>query len=96
MARKPPDDLEQFQRFVKRIPHGKMVNMLCDAYWKNQLDATEIRRCFLMTKRGIPMPVIAEPPGIDHGPTTETKARRQVARRRATKSKVRPQRGCRA
>ena len=48
-----PDDLDAFQRFVKAIPKGKMVNLLCDAYWKNQIDKTEIKRAFLLSKKGV-------------------------------------------
>lgn len=95
MATKHPDDLDEFQKFVKNIPRGKLVNMLCDAYWKNQLGKTEIQRFFLLSKKGVDM-VGEVPPGRNRGPDSKTKARRKTSSRRAAKSKVRTQRGRRS
>lgn len=82
-----PDDLDAFQRYVKAIPKGKLVNMLCDAYWKNQLDKTEIRRAFLLSKKGV---------DIVNGNGTKKEARRPATSRRPAKPKVRAQRGGRS
>jgi hypothetical protein len=83
MAKKAPDDLDQFQKWVKTIPKGKLVNLLCDAYWKRQIDETELRRAFLLSKKGVDM---------INGSKEEAKAGRGSSRRRAAKPQVSPQR----
>lgn len=84
MTRKTnPDDLDAFQRFVKAIPKGKLVNMLCDAYWKHQIDKTEIRRAFLLSKKGVDI--------VNGQDVTDTKKSRKpvTSRRSHSQSKSR-------
>ena len=94
---KNPKDLDEFQKFVRGIPKGKLVNLLCDAYWKNQLGKTEIKRSFLLSKKGVDITYSnVTPAGRNNGPDEKTKARRKTTRRRTAKSQVRSQRGRRS
>ncbi len=57
-------DLVEFQTWLRRVGPHDLWKWLCDAYWHDQLEGTELRRAYLLSKRGVEMRTVPVQPHV--------------------------------
>jgi hypothetical protein len=48
-------DLVEFQAWLRRVGPHDLWKWLCDAYWHDQLEGTELKRAYLLHHKGVEM-----------------------------------------
>jgi len=51
----PKTNLAEFQEWLKTLEPHDLWRWLCDAYWKDQLEGSEIERAYLLSQKGVDM-----------------------------------------
>jgi hypothetical protein len=69
---RPPEDLDEFVKWLESVDPGQLRRWLADAYWHRQIDDTEIRRGFLLYKRGVDMRTRPVSQGASPGKTNKS------------------------
>lgn len=57
-------DLTEFQAWLRRIGPHDLWRWICDAYWHDQLEGTELNRAYLLSQRGVDMRTVSVHPHV--------------------------------
>jgi hypothetical protein len=57
-------DLAKFQAWLRQVGQYDIWRWLCDAYWHDQLEGTELKRAYLLSQRGVNMRTVPIHPHV--------------------------------
>lgn len=53
----PPEDIDAFRSWLRTLRKDAIIDLLSDAYWKRQIEGSELLRSFRNHQAGVDLPI---------------------------------------
>jgi hypothetical protein len=73
-------DLAEFQAWLRRVGPHDLWKWICDAYWHDQLEGTELKRAYLLSKKGVDMRTVSIHPHVGMDDVVSRSAEHHIPR----------------